>query len=192
MTLRPALRILLKGGTVFTLSLGMAVVLFHFIFQPFQVAGLSMAPTLSDRDYLLVDRLFFREAGLKRGDLVVVRLPGGGPFVVKRLAGLPGEVVCIRNGEVLINGRPWTIIFGASGGIPGDFGPVRLGGREYFLLGDNPPVSIDSRTFGPVSRSSIYGRVLLRYLPVGRVGPVNWPGHRAVTAGGGSQGEGAP
>jgi signal peptidase I len=177
MLLGQALRTLLRGTMAFALSLGMAVLLFHFIFQPFQVAGLSMAPTLSDRDYLLVDRLFFREAGLRRGDLVVVRLPFAGPFVVKRLVGMPGETVSIRDGEVLINGRPWTHLSGPSGVAPVDFGPVRLGDSEYFLLGDNPPVSVDSRTFGPVGRSRIYGRVLFRYLPVDRVGPLGWPRH---------------
>lgn len=192
MTLRPALRILLRGGTVFVLSLGMAVLLFHFIFQPFQVAGLSMSPTLSDRDYLLVDRVFFREAGLRRGDLVVVRLAGEGPFVVKRLVGMPGETISIRGGEVLIDGRPWSRLSGASGMRPSDYGPVRLGSGEYFLLGDNPPVSVDSRTFGPVGRSLIYGRVLLRYLPVSRVGPVGWPGHGADAGTARSLAESAP
>lgn len=154
-----------RGLLILVLSTGIAVVLFHFVFQPFQVAGLSMSPTLGDRDYLLVDRVFFREGSLNRGDLVVFNLPGDPRYLVKRIAGLPGEKIAIRNGRVVIDGR--LLPRDEFAGFPEeDFGPVTLDGSHYFCLGDNPRVSLDSRTLGPIDRSAIYGRVLLRYLPM--------------------------
>jgi signal peptidase I len=154
-----------RSFSVLVLSTGIAIVLFHFVFQPFQVSGLSMSPTLGDKDYLLVDRVFFREDSLHRGDLVVFELPGDSRYLVKRIAGLPGEEIAIRNGRVVINNRP--LPRGEFAGFPNeDFGPEILSNTQYFCLGDNPRVSLDSRTFGPVDRSAIYGRVLLRYLPI--------------------------
>ena len=95
------------GHALFTLglSLALAVLLFHFVFQPFQVSGLSMSPTLEDQDYLLVDRLFLGEPHLRRGEVMVLRMPQGGPFIVKRLVGLPGDSVEIRDGVIRVNGK---------------------------------------------------------------------------------------
>ena len=168
---RVVLRLAAKGLTVVLLSLGLAVVLFHFVFQPFQVSGLSMSPTLDDRDYLLVDRVFFKRAGLKRGDLVVFQQPQQGPFLVKRVVGVAGDVVSIRGGRVLVNGtvapdpKPsWT-------SCP-DFGPAAVPAASLFCLGDNMPQSQDSRSFGPVAFEQVYGKVLVRYLPLEKAGPI--------------------
>jgi signal peptidase I len=181
-----------RGFMVIVLSTGIAVVLFHFVFQPFQVAGLSMSPTLGDRDYLLVDRVFFREGSLHRGDLVVFNLPDDPRYLVKRIAGLPGEKIAIRNGRVVINDHP--LPRGEFAGYPKeDFGPLALANDQYFCLGDNPRISLDSRTLGPIDRSAIYGRVLLRYLPMQK--PVFLGGRPAgsessPTQGSGSDGDG--
>lgn len=148
------------------LSLVMAVVLFHFIFQPFQVSGLSMAPTLENRDYILIDRVFFRDGGIHRGDLVVFRLKGDGRFLVKRVAGLPGETLQIKEGRLYVDGRHVKAL-DENMSTRSNFGPVVVPRGCYFCLGDNRAVSLDSRQFGPVKASSIYGRVLLRYLPFG-------------------------
>jgi len=165
---------LLQSLWVVLLSLGLAVLLFHFVFQPFQVAGLSMAPALNDRDYLLVDRLFFRGLGVRRGDMVVFQLPGDGRFIVKRVEGLPGERVEIHEGRLRVNGLElpdWTAASAA------DFGPRTLARDEFLCLGDNSPFSLDSRSFGPVPRSRIYGRVLFRYLPLTTWGFPPGPAH---------------
>ncbi len=166
---KPWVRTLLRSLSLLGLSLGLAVLLFHFVFQPFQVAGLSMAPSLLDRDYLLVDRLFFRGAGLERGDLVVFRVEGDPRFMVKRVLGLPGEELASHDGVLTLNARPLSAGFFAGARFP-DFGPVRVPEHSYFCVGDNPAVSLDSRTFGPVRRETIYGRPVLRYLPLDRSG----------------------
>jgi signal peptidase I len=165
---RALLRMAAKGFGTAVLSLFMAVVLFHFILQPFQVAGLSMSPTLEDQDYLLVDRVFFRERGLRRGDLAVFRLPQTGSFVVKRVVGLPGDVVSAQEGRVRLNGQLLPDVPPCP-----DFGSVAVPEGCLFFLGDNAPRSQDSRVFGPVSLSEVRGRVLLRYLPLDRIGPVS-------------------
>jgi len=163
----PLLRTLLRSLAFLGLSLGLAIFLFHFVFQPFQVAGLSMAPSLLDRDYLLVDRLFFRGRGLERGDLVVFRVEGDPRFMVKRVLGLPGEELASHEGVLTLNGKPCTSGFFKDAKFP-DFGPVLVPASCYFCVGDNPAVSLDSRTFGPVKRETVYGRPILRYLPLDR------------------------
>ena len=168
---RVVLRMAGKGLTVVLLSLGLAIVLFHFVFQPFQVSGLSMAPTLDDRDYLLVDRVFFKGGGLKRGDLVVFQHPQDGPFLVKRVIGVEGDVVSIRGGRVLLNGAPAPNPGPSWASCP-DFGPAAVPAACVFCLGDNIRQSQDSRTFGPVAYQEVYGKVLVRYLPLDKAGPV--------------------
>ena len=108
--------------------------------RPFRVlvAGESMAPTLSTGDRLVVAR----PGHLRRGHVVVVRPPGSRVEMVKRIAGTPGDRVELGPGGA------WT-----------------LGPEEYLVLGDNPEASTDARSFGPVPRSAIAGRVVLRYRP---------------------------
>jgi signal peptidase I len=174
---KPWVRTLLRSVAFVGLSLGLAVVLFHFTFQPFQVAGLSMAPCLNDRDYLLVDRVFFRGSGLGRGDLVVFRIEGDPRFMVKRLVGLPGEVLSSHDGVLTVNDRALTTGFFRNAAYP-DFGPVKVPEGCFFCVGDNPAVSLDSRTFGPIRQDSIYGRPVLRYLPLTRSGLLTGQGSR--------------
>lgn len=169
---KPWVRTLLRSFTLLGLSLGLSVILFHFVFQPFQVAGLSMTPSLHDQDYLLVDRLFFRGCGLERGDLVVFRVEGDPRFMVKRVLGLPGEELASHEGVLTLNGRPLSSGFFQNAKFP-DFGPVRVPDSSYFCVGDNPAVSLDSRTFGSIRRDTIYGRPVLRYLPLDRSGLIS-------------------
>jgi signal peptidase I len=169
MNWRPLLRHFLRGTTFVVLSLSLAVLVFHFLLQPFQVAGVSMSPTLDDRDYLLVDRVFFRSTGLKRGDLVVFRLETDPRFMVKRILGLPGEEISGHDGVLLVNGKALSAADFGLTHLP-DFGPCRVPHGSYFCLGDNPEVSMDSRTFGAVKIEMIYGRPFLRYLPLARSG----------------------
>lgn len=169
MNWKSAARHIARGVLFVGLSLAFAVALFHFMFQPFQVAGLSMSPSLDDRDFLLVDRVFFRGTGIRRGDLVVFNVEGDPRFMVKRVVGLPGEEISSHDGLLIVDGKslPPSVLKGLC--YP-DFGPVPIPGDSYFCMGDNPKVSLDSRTFGPVKRGQIYGRPILRYLPLRRSG----------------------
>lgn len=170
----PVMRHLFKGATFVALSLGLAVLVFHFLLQPFQVAGLSMSPSLDDRDYLIVDRVFFRGTGIGRGDLVVFNVEGDPRYMVKRVVGLPGEEISSHEGLLVVDGKPLPSVALKGLQYP-DFGPVQIPQDSYFCMGDNPKVSLDSRTFGPVKRGQIYGRPILRYLPLGRSGFLSYP-----------------
>lgn len=164
----PLGRFLLRSAGIAALSLLLAVVLFHFVFQPFQVAGLSMSPSLEDRDYLLVDRVFYRLSPLRHGDIVVFRSPADDRFLVKRVAALPGEVVeTSADGSVRVNG---ALALGPGGALS-VASTFTLPQGRYFCLGDNALHSQDSRTFGPVGADAIHGRVLLRYFPPAPIPP---------------------
>jgi signal peptidase I len=108
-----------------------------------------------------MDRWTLKRRQPARGDLVVIRDPGHDDYAVKRVVGMPGETVLIQNGEVFVNGQPLTETYLDSG--VRTYAPraqeqlIMLGGEHYFVLGDNRPVSEDSRTYGPLRRSAIIG-----------------------------------
>lgn len=161
-------RPILKGLAFLGLSLGLSFVLFHVIWQPFQVYGTSMSPTLAPGDYLLVDRVWFRQGDLRRGDLVVLRHPRGSAFIVKRVVGLGGDTVEWRSGKIAVNGRSWSHPPSARPDSDGIFESWVVPPAAVFCLGDNLPTSEDSRSFGPVESDRVYGRVVLCYLPPAR------------------------
>ena len=128
------------------------------------VQGRSMAPTLEDGDHFLLNRLSYLCREPKRGDLVVLRDPGHGDLAVKRIVGLPGEQIEVKQGLVFVNGRRLREIY-----LPaetktlladGSATPLRLGTDQYFVLGDNRDQSEDSRYYGPVLKESIVGTLL--------------------------------
>jgi signal peptidase I len=149
------------------LSVGLSFLLFHVVWQPFQVCGSSMAPTLAPGDYLLVDRTWSFRSEPRRGDLVVFRHPNASAFVVKRVVGLEGDVVEWRGGDLAVNGRPFQRPPGARHQEDGVYETWVVPPSTVFCLGDNLPTSEDSRSFGPIDRDRLYGRVLLCYLPPG-------------------------
>ena len=140
-------------------------------------AGASNAPTIpACSGRYLAEGFTYRFRDPHRGELVVIHARGhiGGVItpdarardlnLTKRVIGLPGDTVVARDGRVLVNGR-------AADDIPtAAFAPTSLGPEQYYVLGDNRSESQDSRDFGPVSRSAIFGRVLLIYWPLGRFG----------------------
>ena len=100
---------------------------------------------------------------------MVLRMPQGGPFIVKRLVGLPGDSVEIRGGVIRVNGKVFPPPPGGRVAAK-DFGPFRVPQGHLFFLGDNGPVSLDSRQLGAIPLKDLYGRVVLRYLPLSRWG----------------------
>jgi signal peptidase I len=97
---------------------------------------------------------------------------GQGDPLIKRLIGLPGDTLTIRDGGVYLNGAPLMepYLSGETTSCTTYCGPLTLGPDEYFFLGDNRPVSRDSRAFGPIAAEQIVGQVILRYWPPARVG----------------------
>lgn len=143
----------------------LALVVHLFLAQATVVFGQSMEPNLSQNQRLIVDKLSYRFHPPERDDIIVLDLPEMDEMLVKRVVGLPGEVVEVRNGIIHVNGEPILEPF-AHDATPFDMEAITLGPLNYFVLGDNRGNSNDSRVFGPVHRDYILGRVWLRYWPV--------------------------
>lgn len=147
----------------------------YFLIQPFYVKGASMEPEFYDHEYLIIDELSYRFGDPGRGDIVVFRYPRDpSQFFIKRVIGLPLETVEVDDGRVTLYNTEYPdgilleedyleISFTAGNKR------VTLGEDEYFVLGDNRDASLDSRSFGAVSRSLIVGKVWLRGLPLSKI-----------------------
>lgn len=162
------------------ISLAIIIPVRYFLIQPFYVKGASMEPNFYDHEYLIIDELSYRLSLPNRGDIVVFRYPKDpDQYFIKRIVGLPGERVIIKDGAVFIADQvgqepvrvdeaylPAGVVTELA--IRG-YGDVILGDDEYFLLGDNRQQSLDSRVFGPVSKDFIIGRTWLRGWPIDRM-----------------------
>jgi signal peptidase I len=178
-------RLLVEAVIVVVVALALAVVLRTFVVQTFYIPSGSMLPTLKIGDRILVDKLSYHLHSVDRGDIVVFQRPptencGGTPVndLVKRVIGLPNETISVKQGEVWINGHelkePWLpeVDSGVTGpGPPNDnpFNlqhPYHIPSGEYFLMGDNRTQSCDSRFWGPIQKSLIVGKVVVRVWPL--------------------------
>jgi len=149
-----------------------------WLFRPMRISGPSMEPTLQEGDWVWTLPLW---SAPRRGDLVIFDAPDGSPLSIKRVAGLPGEKP-VRHSTTLQpeDGRPAIETSSLEWGSVGE-GEQGLPAKHYFLLGDNPSNSVDSRQFGPVDLAQIRRRVI--WLPGKRSEPV---GGRVLDQGPGS------
>lgn len=142
--------------------------------QAMIVTSGSMLPTMQLQDRVIVEKISYKVEGIKRGDIVVFRpldyLQKEGPDWVKRVVGLPGETVEVRDGEVYINQQPLTESYEMEKPAY-DFGPIIIPERAYFVLGDNRNGSFDSHDWGVLPEENIVGKPLLKYWPLARFGP---------------------
>ncbi len=145
----------------------------YFLFQPFIVKGESMIPNLQSGDYLIVDEISYRLGDPSRGDIVVLKYPlDTTQRFIKRIIGLPGETVEIKNGSVLIIGKDGKEVkLDEKNYLPnlrstdGDVN-VTLNADDYFVLGDNRQFSYDSRRWGILPKEDIIGKAIFRVLPI--------------------------
>lgn len=161
---------------VLVVALVLAVVLRTFVMQTFTIPTPSMEPTLMIGDHILVDKLSYHLHGVGYGDIVVFRRPphlmepSDEKDIVKRVVGLPGQrIASAPNGDLIIDGHvkaePW--LSPAAREDPGPpIMPQTIPAGHYFVMGDNRGISEDSREFGPISRSLIIGRVVMRIWPL--------------------------
>ena len=164
---------LLEVTEVAVIAIVAVLLIRAFLVQPFLVSGDSMVPTFQNGDYLLVDELTYRLREPQRGEVVVFRFPKDEKlFFIKRIIGLPGERVEIADGKVIIvNGaNPQGMILdesylSASLQTSGNE-DITLGPNQYFVLGDNRSFSLDSRSWGTVTKTEIMGLARLRLLPL--------------------------
>jgi signal peptidase I len=146
-----------------------------FIAQPFIVSGASMDPTFGNGEYLIVDQLSYKFEPPHRGDVIIFKWPEDeSKFFIKRVIGLPEEIVEINEGKVTIKNtlHPEGLILDETyidpSNIRTDDAVITLGKGEYFVMGDNRNGSSDSRSWGPVKKNLIIGRPFVRLLPVNK------------------------
>lgn len=176
------------GETLRFMAIVLAVVVLVrvFIAQPFVVSGTSMVPTFQNNNYLIVDEISYRFKAPARGDVIVFRPPyEKGVYLIKRIIGTPGDTVVIKNGIVSIKNaaHPDGVVL-SEDYITRDAGiddmTVEVPEGQYFVMGDNRPVSYDSRRWGLLPRENITGRALFRLFPVGEFSV--FPGERHIEA----------
>ncbi len=136
-----------------------------------EVMGVSMAPTLESGDRLLVRS--FGDLRIERGSIVVMESPDQqNSEIVKRVVGLPGDLVEVRFGQLYVNDQEVATPSGFGYPTYVQFPLMRVPPEYYFVLGDNRPLSFDSQEFGPVHVSLIHGTAMFRYYPFARLGKV--------------------
>ncbi len=159
---------------VIIISLAIIIPVRYFLVQPFFVNGASMEESFHDGDYILIDEISYRFKDPVRGDIIVFRYPlDRSQFFVKRVIGLPGETVEIKDTKITIYNKDYPEGFTIDETSYLDPGQktnnnlrTKLDGAEYFVMGDNRLHSSDSREWGAVNRSLITGRVFARAWPI--------------------------
>ncbi len=177
---------LLEWVKVIVIALIISLPIRYFIAEPFIVNGASMDPAFSTSQFLIVDRVTYRFNEPKRGDVIVFKYPNDpSTYYIKRIIGLPGETLNIKNGKVILGkydsecntienrssaysdciiqtlDEPYVSSTHASN----DTLTVTLKSTEYFVMGDNRAQSSDSRIWGPLDKSFIIGRPIVRLYP---------------------------
>lgn len=166
---RRAGRTLLDFAKTLLVAFLLAQIVMVSVAQAFQVEQYSMEPTLLPHDRVLVNRLLYRFRDPQRGEIVVLRYPRD-PHrnYIKRVVALPGDLVEIRDGHLLVNGRTVEEVY-ISGPPSGSYGPETVPAGSVFVLGDNRNNSEDSRAFGFLAKGQIVGRAALIYWPPQRI-----------------------
>lgn len=153
------------------------IIIKSFLIQPFLVQQTSMVPTFEPYDYIIVDRFTYRFLDEpKRGDVVVFKSgpENGNKYLIKRIVGLPGETITIDGSNTTIVNAKYpnglrlneTYIKNKDDRTKK---VTTLAADEYFMMGDNRPLSLDSRMLGPITRDKIVGRTLVRLYPFSQV-----------------------
>ena len=136
-----------------------SIATFTWILVPIRADGISMLPTYRSGSLNLVSKLTYKYRSPRRGDVVAIRLAGPSVVYVKRIVGLPGDRVDIREGFVHINGTPLPEPY-VRHRKPWNVEEVTLDARQYFLIGDNRGMNAGDHEFGRADASRIVGKVL--------------------------------
>ena len=194
MTQRPALGCLFEVVETLVLTVVIFLGIQTFVAQPYKVQQTSMEMTLLPDQYVLVDKLTPRWSDYTRGDVVVFDPPptwvgGTGVPYIKRVIGLPGDHIELKDGRVYVNGsvidEPYVY---TENGVRQSTDPFAGAPSEWlvpqgqlFVMGDHRHDSSDSRTFGPVDVSHVIGRAWLRYWPIDAFEPLPHPTYAAAS-----------
>jgi signal peptidase I len=151
-----------------------SVLIITFLYQPVRVEGTSMLPRLEDRDRLFINKFVYHFTAIDRGDVVVFHYPRDPEkSYIKRIIALPGDRFRVEHGRVFVNGKLVPEPY-----VPPEYRDNRsvdemiLPPDNYFVMGDHRSISSDSRDFGLVDRSLIYGKAIFVYWPTRDAGVV--------------------
>jgi len=165
----------------------MFIVVYLFILTPNQVKGASMENTFHTGDYILTSRVTYKFRRYERGDVIVFKSPKNPDIeYIKRIIGLPGDVINISNGVVTVNNIQLAENYIAAttnlweGGCIKDNVPYTVPQDYIFVMGDNRPRSSDSREFCAVTIDSVIGDVFYRYFPADVMGVISNPLPKAI------------
>src|SRR5215470_9478853 len=154
------------------ISLAISAFIIIFLYQPVKVEGTSMMPSLDDQERIFVNKFVYRLEAIQRGDIVVFRYPRDpSKSYIKRVIGVAGDRIRIEDGQVYLNDEPIDEDY-----VPAAYADQRsypetvVPPNSYFVLGDHRTMSNDSRDFGPVKESFIYGKAVFGYWPVDKLG----------------------
>ncbi len=147
-----------------------------FLIQAFYIPSPSMVPTLQVRDRVLVNKLSYDLHPVHRGDIVVFKRPPGeaasDPTIkdlIKRVIGLPGDVLEARDGVVYVNDHPLKEPYLPAGAVTLNLPRMTVPQGQYFVMGDNRLDSKDSRSFGPIPKNLIVGRAFIKVWPLSAI-----------------------
>jgi signal peptidase I len=164
------------GAWVFDLMIALATSAFIiiFLYQPVKVEGTSMMPSLEDQERIFVNKFVYRLEPIEREDIVVFKYPRDpSKSYIKRVIGMAGDRIRIVGGQVYVNDRALDEDY-----VPPAYTDARsyeervVPPNSYFVLGDHRSMSNDSRDFGPVDQSFIYGKAVFGYWPMDKLGRV--------------------
>ena len=144
------------------------------VVQNYRIENHSMEPNFYEGQFVLVNKLAYWLGEPKRGDVVVFHNPRNtNEDYIKRIIGIPGDTVEVRDQTVFINGQPLPEDFPHNAMPPGEYiGPLVVGDSQLFVMGDNRPNSSDSRVFGPIAQDLVVGQAWLRIWPLTEFGIV--------------------
>lgn len=152
-------------------ALVISVVLYLFIMTPHEVVGNSMHPTYKNGEMLMANKVLYRIKKPARGDVIIFKYSDNQDFI-KRIIGLPGETVMLKDGKLYINGNMLNESNYLSSSIYTNGGEYLKEGEtitvpegRFFVCGDNRPHSSDSRMFGPIDSNDIKGKAWIVYFP---------------------------
>lgn len=158
------------------------IVVYLFIMQPNQVQGASMKPNFHGGDYILTSKITYKFRQPERGDVIVFKSPKNPDIdYIKRVIGLPGETLMIKDGDVYINNQLIPENYTATEtnvwqrGFINEEEPITIPQGYLFVMGDNRKNSSDSRMFGPIPMTDVIGYVFYRYYPPNKIGLIKNP-----------------
>jgi signal peptidase I len=157
-----------------TISAAASILIITFLYQPVRVEGTSMLPRLENSDRLFINKFVYHFTAIERGDVVVFHYPRDPEkSYIKRVIALSGDRLRIDNGAVWVNGHKIEESY-----VPDEYRDTRslpetvIPAHSFFMMGDHRSISSDSREFGPVDRSLVYGKASFVYWPARDAGLV--------------------